>query len=62
MVVENMYHNPMINHQNKKNDYVEFVVDNDEEIDLMVPKICLQGDNRKRIKESIKQNQEEAIR
>ncbi len=39
MDVDDMYHNPMINHQNKKNDYVVFVVDNDE-LDLMVPKRC----------------------
>ena len=41
MAVEDMYHNPMINHQNKKNDYIEFVVDNIE-LDVMVPK-SLQG-------------------
>jgi hypothetical protein len=33
-----MNHNPMMNHQNKKNDYVEFVVDDDDKLDLEVPK------------------------
>jgi hypothetical protein len=31
MAVDGMYHSPMVNHQNTKNDYVVLVVDDDDD-------------------------------
>lgn len=63
MVVDGKHHKPMVNHQNKKNDYVEMVVDN-AELDLLVPKMW-QGcvvQHRKKTKVEKKHEKDEKSR